>query len=431
MKLNYRRTFFVGLAFLSICAFWELYDGLVPKMLEGSFGMDEVQTGYIMALDNVLALFLLPLIGALSDKVDTKLGRRMPFIIIGTLVASVFIILLPIAQHGKNLPLFLVALGMILLSMALYRSPAVALMPDITPKLLRSKANAIINLMGTLGGAYALVMIGQFYTEDGSSNVPVFLSIVILMILAVALLVITIPEKRLTKEMELSKSEEEIEAEESESRLAKDANGAKLPPEVRKSFILIMSSIFLWFFAYNAVKTAFSRYAEKVWGLPAGEFTNPLMVALGAALISYIPIGFISSKIGRKKMVLIGIVLLTVSYFCGFLVPEYTFYVNVIFAVTGIGWAAINVNSYPMVVEMCKGADTGKYTGYYYTFSMSAQIITPILSGFLLKNISYRTLFPYAVIFSLASFCTMFFVKHGDSKPEKRSTIIENFDTEE
>ncbi|TAH66917.1 MAG: MFS transporter [Anaerolineaceae bacterium] len=416
MKLNYKRTFFVGFAFLSICAFWELYDGIIPKMLEGTFGLGATAVGGIMAIDNVLALFLLPIVGALSDKVDTRIGKRMPFIIGGTLVASLFILILPIADHQGNLILFMIALGIILIAMASYRSPAVALMPDVTPKPLRSKANSIINLMGTLGGAYALVMTLWLYKEDGRINIPVFASVIIIMILSVVFLLITINENKLkakVKEEERAFNIGEEPTEEAEN------TGEKMPKDVRRSFVFILASIFLWFFAYNAVKTAFSRYADKVWGYGGGTYTFPLMVALGAALVSYIPIGIISSKIGRKKTIIGGIVLITLSYLSGFLFTEPSPLINVVFACTGIGWASINVNSYPMVVEMCKSSDTGKYTGYYYTFSMSAQIITPIVSGFLLENVGYRTLFPYAVIFSVASLCTMIFVKHGDSRPPR------------
>ena len=417
MKLNYKRTFFVGFAFLSICAFWELYEGVIPKILEGTFGLGETVVGAIMAIDNVLALFLLPLVGALSDKVRTRMGRRMPFILGGTLVASVFILLLPIAAHNKNFILFMVALGVVLLAMASYRSPAVALMPDVTPKPLRSKANAIINLMGTLGGAYALVMTLWLYKEDGSINLPVFVSIIAIMILSVIFLMITVNENKLAEK--LKKEEEALNAVHNESAEKTADKDDKMPKDVRKSFVFILASIFLWFFAYNAVKTAFSRYADKVWGYGGGTYTFPLMVALGAALVCYIPIGIISSKIGRKKTIIGGILLMTLSYVCGFMFTEPSPLINVVFGCTGIGWAAINVNSYPMIVEMCKSADTGKYTGYYYTFSMAAQIITPIVSGFLLENVGYFTLFPYAVVFSVASLCTMLFVKHGDSRQIK------------
>ncbi|NLO10644.1 MAG: SLC45 family MFS transporter [Clostridiales bacterium] len=416
MKLNYKRTFFVGFAFLSICAFWELYDGIIPKMLEGTFGLGETAVGGIMAIDNVLALFLLPLLGAFSDKVNTRIGKRIPFILGGTLIASVFILLLPVAEHRGNIVLFMIALGIVLIAMASYRSPAVALMPDVTPKPLRSKANAVINLMGTLGGAYSLVMTLWLYKDDGRINLPVFISVVFIMLLSVVFLLITINENKLKEKVMEEEKSFKIEDEPIEKATASDE---KMPKDVRRSFTFILASIFLWFFAYNAVKTAFSRYADKVWGYGGGTYTFPLMVALGAALVSYIPIGIISSKIGRKKTIIGGIILITLSYLSGFLFTEPSPLINVVFACTGIGWASINVNSYPMVVEMCKSSDTGKYTGYYYTFSMSAQIITPIVSGFLLENVGYRTLFPYAVIFSLASLCTMLFVKHGDSKPPK------------
>lgn len=425
MKLNYKRTFFVGFAFLSICAFWELYDGIIPKMLENTFGLGATAVGGVMAIDNVLALFLLPLVGALSDKVNTRIGKRMPFIVGGTLVAALFILILPIADYKGNLVLFMIALGIILISMASYRSPAVALMPDVTPKPLRSKANSIINLMGTLGGAYALVMTLFLYKDDGRINIPVFASVIFIMILSVVFLLITINENKLkakVKEEERAFNIVDVSVEETgntdETGNYEEAKKSdeRMPKDVRRSFVFILASIFLWFFAYNAVKTAFSRYADKVWGYGGGTYTFPLMVALGAALVSYIPIGIISSKIGRKKTIIGGIILITLSYLSGFLFTEPSPLINVVFACTGIGWASINVNSYPMVVEMCSSSDTGKYTGYYYTFSMAAQIITPIVSGFLLENVGYRTLFPYAVVFSLASLCTMIFVKHGDSK---------------
>lgn len=155
------------------------------------------------------------------------------------------------------------------------------------------------------------------------------------------------------------------------------------------------------------------------------------MVATVAAIISYIPIGNIASHIGRKKTILSGIVLMSICYLAAIFVGEYHPLINVAFAAIGVGWAAINVNSYPMIVEMSKGCDIGKFTGTYYTFSMAAQIFTPILSGFLLENISYRTLFPYAFVFSVIAFLTMTQVRHGDSKPMKKKDVLENFDVED
>lgn len=431
MKLNYKRTFFVGLAFMSIAAFWQMYDNIIPLMLKNTFGLDETVTGVVMALDNVLALFLLPLLGSLSDKVDTPIGKRTPFIIGGTAIAVLSLMFIPAADKGKNLFLFIALLGVVLIAMGTYRSPAVALMPDLTPKPLRSKANAVINLMGAVGAVYTLIMVKLLVKGDTPNYQPLFLSVAGLMVLAVVVLVVTINEKKLSAEI-IALEEDVIEADKVDDTYKKDDKQVdkndKMPKEVRRSLYFILASIFLWFTAYNAVTTAFSRYVVEVWKLEVGGFADALLVATVAAILSYLPIGQIASKIGRKKTIIGGIILMTASYFAGSLIIVYSPLINVVFAFTGIGWAAISVNSLPMVLEICKLSDTGKYTGIYYTTSMSAQILTPIISGVLLEKISYATLFPYAVIFSFASLCTMLMVKHGDSKPIKKANAIENFD---
>lgn len=424
MKLNYKRTFFVGMAFLSISAFWQMYDNIIPLILQNSFHLNETIIGAIMAMDNVLAVFLLPLIGTMSDKVDTKLGKRTPFIIGGTLSAIVCMMLLPLADHYKMLGLFVVALALTLIAMAMYRSPAVALMPDLTPKPLRSSANAVINLMGAVGGIYALILIRVLVKKgDHPSYLPVFLGVALIMIVAVVILVATINEKKIAAKIAKEYPEEAEEEKE------KEEHG--LPAPVKRSLVLILVSIFLWFTAYNAVITAFSRYAVTVWGMEGGGFASCLMVAMVAAIISYIPIGIISSKIGRKKSILIGLVMMFISYTSVFFYPTYNVTANIFFAIIGIGWAAVGVNSLPMVVEMSKGSDIGKYTGLYYTFSMTAQIFTPIVSGALLQYVSYNTLFPYAMFFTACAFVTMTMVKHGDSKPVKKENVLENFDVDD
>ena len=424
MKLNYRRTFFVGLAFLSISAFWQMYDNIIPLILQNTFHLNETIIGAIMAMDNVLAVFLLPLIGTMSDKVDTKMGKRTPFIIGGTLVAVICMMLLPLADHYKLLGLFVVALALTLVAMAMYRSPAVALMPDLTPKPLRSSANAVINLMGAVGAIYALILIRVLVKkEENPSYLPVFIGVACMMLLAVVILVATINEKKIA-----AKIAEEY-PEEAEEEKEKEEHG--LPVPVKRSLVLILLSIFLWFTAYNAVTTAFSRYAVTVWGMEGGGFASCLMVAMVAAIISYIPIGMISSKIGRKKSILIGLIMMFISYTSVFFYPTYNATANIFFAIIGIGWAAISVNSLPMVVEMSKGSDIGKYTGLYYTFSMTAQIFTPIVSGALLQYVSYNTLFPYAMFFTACAFITMSMVKHGDSKPVKKANVLENFDVDD
>ena len=437
MKLNYRRTFLIGLAFLSICAFWQMYDNIIPLILQNTFGIGETITGAIMSADNVLALFLLPVFGAISDRVDTKFGKRMPFIVGGTVLAVIFLMILPAADRRENLILFVIALFALLVSMGLYRSPAVALMPDLTPNKLRSKGNAIINLMGAVGGVYTLIMIKLLVSKgERPDYTPLFVSVAALMVIAVGVLVITIQEKKVKAKVDAEvKAYEEkagvvVETEDTVEKEEEEPKAAMLK-EVKRSMIFLLASIFLWFTAYNAVSTAFSRYTKVVWKLEAGGFADCLMVATVAAILSYIPIGNISSKIGRKKTIMGGVVLMSVCYFAAIFAGTYHPLINVAFAAIGVGWAAINVNSYPMIVEMSKGCDIGKFTGTYYTFSMTAQIFTPVLSGFLLEKVSYRTLFPYAFIFSVLAFFTMTQVHHGDARPDKKKSVLENFDVDD
>ena len=459
-KLNYKRTFLIGLAFLSICSFWQMYDNIIPLILQNTYHLGETMTGAVMALDNVLAIFLLPVFGMLSDKVHTKLGRRMPFIVAGTILAVIFMMLLPMIDNAEkarwstgesfsNQVIFLAVLFFTLVSMGLYRSPAVALMPDVTPNHLRSRANAVINLMGAVGGVYALIMIkvlvGKGETPD---YLPLFASIAAVMAIAVGILVITIRENKLREEVEKAeavnteKVEEKAIAEgveaagEIEAVADTEQSGATgkvkgMPKEVKRSMYFMLASIFLWFTAYNAVTTAFSRYTKVVWKMEGGSFANCLMVATVAAILSYIPIGNISAKIGRKKTIMGGVLLMAACYGGAIFAREYHPMVNVAFALIGVAWAAINVNSYPMIVAMSSGSDVGKFTGTYYTFSMAAQILTPVLSGFLLENVSYNTLFPYALFFSLMAFLTMTQVRHGDVKPQKKESILENFDVDD
>ena len=425
MKLNYKRTFFVGLAFLSISSFWQMYDNIIPLILQNTFHLNEVLIGAIMAMDNVLAVFLLPIIGTLSDKVDTPLGKRTPFILGGTIAAVALMMLLPYADQKQILWLFVVALGLTLIAMASYRSPAVALMPDLTPKPLRSSANAVINLMGAIGGVYSLLLI-RFLVKAGErpSYLAVFLGVAGIMAVAVAVLLLTIREKPLAAQIAVEYPDEEEET-------PAGVPSASLPPEVMKSLRLILVSIFLWFTAYNAVTTAFSRYAITVWKMEGGGFASCLLVATGAAIVSYIPTGALAARIGRKKTILVGLVCMFISYTAVLFFPTYHFAANLFFALIGVGWAAVSVNSLPMVVEMSKGSELGKYTGLYYTFSMSAQIVTPILSGALLRYVSYSTLFPYAMFFTACAMVTMSQVKHGDSKPVPKKSVLENFDVDD
>lgn len=436
MKLNYKRTILVGLAFLSISAFWQMYDNVIPLILTNTFKLNETYSGIIMAADNLLALFLLPYFGSLSDKTDTKIGKRMPYILFGTGCAIILMNILPILDNSYFLinsklkvVSFVVTLALLLIAMGIYRSPAVALMPDVTPKPLRSKANAIINLMGALGAIIYLGIAAVLYPSSKTANVEhvdyqiLFICVSAIMFVAVGLLFLCVKEPKLVKE------NQELEAKHPEWDLAVDDGHGdeKLPKEVKRSLIFLLASIALWFAGYNAVTTWFTTYVSKVMGEGLGGASTCLLIATGGAIVSYIPIGSIASKIGRKNTIMSGIVLLATMFLLGFiLTTTYDHIVPIMyvcFALVGLAWAAINVNSLPMVVEMCKGSDIGKFTGYYYTASMAAQIITPTLSGTLMRLVSYKVLFIYAAIFVLLSFLTMIQVKHGDQKVEGKKGL--------
>lgn len=445
MKLNTKRTILIGFAFMSICAFWQFYDNEIPKILKYSFGLGETLTGVVMALDNVLALFLLPMFGAISDGTDTRIGKRMPYIVVGTIMSTILLtILITVARPSGYIALFVGVLLLLLISMGIYRSPAVSLMPDLTPAPQRSSANAIINLMGTVGGIYILIMIKVLLKEAENpaqtNYIPLMLSLVIFMLVSVLVVFLTIKENKIKEEIhqegglhslgDTFDNDTQVGTDNTE-RFEEGTVTRMMPKEVKRSLWFLLVSVFLWFTAYNAVTTAFSRFVGEVWDLHDNAYATCLLVATVAATLSYIPIAYVSRKIGRKKTILIGICLMAASYVITGLYPHFSASINIFFALVGIGWAAINVNSYPMVVEMSKAGEIGKFTGTYYTFSMAAQVFTPIFSGFLLEHISYRTLFPYAFIFSALAFCTMLMVRHGDVKPAKKEKIIDNFDVDD
>ena len=436
MKLNYKRTFLVGLAFMSISAFWTFYDQCIPYILKYTFGKEEVTANAIMAIDNVLALFLLPLFGALSDKTHTRFGRRTPYVALGTLAAVICFALMGVGLSMRLFPLFFVALFAMLIAMGTYRSPAVSLMPDLTPHPLRSKANAIINLMGTVGGASSLLAtmvlikssssaeVGTVYEAD-QSYWPVFLSVMTFMTLTALIFLFTVKERAWRDELVERGELDRVEKKEEQT-----GKGEKLPRPVLRSLIFILLAVAFWFMAYNGVTTSLSRYCKEMLGKGLNESSGYTMIAMIVAAVAFIPIGLLSSKFGRKKTILFGISLMLAAFvLASFLQYGYMtdLLLYVIFSAVGIGWASINVNSYPMVVEMSHGADVGKYTGYYYTFSMAAQVCTPIVSGFLISekylNLGYGSLFPYAAAFMVAALVCMLFVKHGDAKAPKQGVL--------
>ena len=501
MKLNYKRTFLVGFAFLSISAFWQMYDTVIPLILRDTYGMLDGPAGIIMGLDNVVALFLLPLFGSVSDgnrapkwvwfallgagvvsaalsflagsagaaaylaaglprlagslptieliteilasicaaalvvlplmtflaRKAAKLGRRIPYILFGTIGAVISMAVLQYAEHYLGLLFFGAALGILLIFMGAYRSPAVALMPDVTPKPVRSKGNAIINLMGAVGGAFSLVAISALVFDGANGRTEylyLFLAVGVLMLLAALTVVFTVPEHKYVEQMRAINYG--VSEEEDQSKSIEVDGEEKLPPAVRTSLILILATITLWFLGYNAVTTAFSKYATKMWSSGLEHVSRCLLVATAVAIISYIPIGFLASRIGRKKTIIIGLVVATACFIFGALWSKtFSLALYVMFGAVGFAQAAVTVNTFPMVWEISRYGNVGKYTGYYYTCSMAAQIVTPIVSGYLLQYLGYGSLFPYAAVFVALAIIPIALAKYGDSKPGAPSSKLE------
>ena len=466
MKLNYKRTLLVGMAFFLISAFWQAYDAIIPLILTNHFGLPQTASGAVMSIDNVLAVFMLPIFGAISDKVNTKMGKRTPFILIGTIVAVVAFVALTLIDNYQlarmetfsfmpdvselsdpevrawmaermwsltvenPLPLvgFIATLLVVLIAMATFRSPAVALMPDVTVKPLRSKANAIINLTGTAGGILVLALGIVFATSKKlyMSYTGYVIAVVAIMLTGLVIFLLCVKEKKWAAEMEEESNRLGIDTV-SDSDGQTVTKGKLSRPEL-VSLLLILASVALWYIGYNSITSKYSVYATNILGF---DYNLTLIIAQAAAIVSYIPVGIISSKVGRRKTILFGVAILATAFFAGHFitrdVPSAIMYP--IFILAGIGWASINVNSFPMVVELARGGDVGKYTGYYYTASMAAQIVAPILSGLLYDLFEMQNVFfLFGAAFVVFSFITMFFVKHGDSKPIEKKSVLESLD---
>lgn len=478
MKLDYKRTIKVGLAFMIIMVFWEVYDFAVPLMLDRTYGLSSSIRGLIMGMDNLLAIFLLPLFGMLSDRSKGKrFGRRTPFIFLGTIIACIFVIVMVfmenfqlqtlVAQGIKDpnvlvnkgfldavylapeyinattgsaagleyldalhsaqsamaaaytkanpisLILFVCALFVLLVAMSTFRSPAVALMPDVTVKPLRTSANAIINFMGGVG-AFLAIGIYTFLTPEYGSYVILFLILAAVMIVGLVLYLIFVKENKfVAMRYEEEKRWNIIDEEE-------QVGNERLSKGKLISLILILLAVFLWFMGYNAVKSHLSVYAVKVLNMKTSEvgiinFAN----GFGGA-IALFPVALFANKLGRKKTVMIGLVIAAAALLpCAWLGYSTRWLFAVFFVLAGFGLIIINVNTLPMVVELSRGSNVGRYTGFYYVATMSAQAITPYIAGLFMDNIKENTVFIYATVCIMLSFIVILFVKHGDNKPSK------------
>ncbi|TVP85907.1 MAG: MFS transporter [Acholeplasmataceae bacterium] len=435
LKLNYRSTFFIGFGFFSILMLWQIYNTYAPiflgRLLSSTGEIDPESAplvGFIMALDNFFALFMLPIFGILSDRTKTRFGRRIPYIVVGMFVAALIFPLIAVAYILNSLVGVIIMMLMVLIIMNIYRNPAVSLMPDVTPKPLRSKANGIINLIGYVGaiiGGGLVIIFGESIDDPILSVMP-FLIVSGVMLVAMLLLFIKIKENKLVEETK----EDMVIGEAYSTALGEIGENVPLSRSDKINMFLILFAVFLWFSAFNSIETFISSYTDTVLGRIdiAGTITIILVLS---AMITFIPAGLLASRLGRKFSVIGGLALMGLGLFATMLLhePNALFFGGI--SVIGVGWAFINVNSYPMIVEMSHKDNVGRYTGYYYTSSMLAQSFTPIVAGaFIRAMASFTVLFPYALVLVVIAFVTFFFVKENKDVVKEIKKGLDAFDVD-
>ena len=468
LKLNYKRTFIIGFAFFGILLLWQVYDSRCPTFLTelfkealGAATIEEVQylVGIMMALDNLAALIMLPIFGALSDKTHTKIGKRMPYILVGTFCCAVAFPFVPVFFHYHNLGGTIAMMAIVVFFAMMYRNPAVSLMPDITPKPLRSKANGIINIMGYIGGAFATVVgivfvLSSYLGVDssnwlnGTANIWLieapFLVASVLMVISALVLFFLINENKVEEEvkpeMELGEKLAQVEnsvAHDDEKPMSK-ANKIML--------FLILGAEFLWFMADNGIGTFMGNYT--LYYLHCQTSSNMINTIVGGvgSVVGFLVGGILAGKIGRKWTIMSGLGLTTVALLIWLIlslsipvtIPEegynsFPIYLYFIWAIKGFGMSLVHVNSYPMVVELCSSKKVGRFTGFYYASSMAAQTITPVALGslLLLESFSFQLLPVYALVLVAVAAIIFMFVKNIKIKKEKVKKGLEALDVDD
>lgn len=485
LKLNVKRTCIIGFAFFGILLLWQVYDSWCPTFLTELFGKamygearwlsvrdtknaSEVLSvqylvGIMMAIDNLAALILLPIFGNLSDKTETKIGKRMPFILVGTFISAIAFPFIPVLFYNNNVVGTILVMALVVCTMMMYRNPAVALMPDLTPKPLRSKANGIINIMGYMGGLFATITgivfsltqflrgtkkvtdVGLVYEPNwATGNIWVieapFLIASVLMVLSAIFLYVKIKENKIKEEIK-----EEMELGENQAEVVDKVNDDLPMTRANKTMLLlILFAEFFWFMAENGIGTFMGNYTIYYLGAESGSnMVNTIVGGVGSVL-GFALGGYIASKIGRKWTVVGGLGITLASYLL-WMIASFTFLkgvagngsfpiiIYVIWLVKGFGMSLVHINSFPMVVELCTSKKIGRFTGFYYASSMAAQTITPIALGALLliPNFGFELLPVYALICLSVSFVIFVFIKNVKTKKTRIAKGLEAFDAED
>ena len=407
-RFDWPRTFLLGFGFLGVSVIWALYNAYMPIFLQERFGLSATATGWVMTIDNILAILLLPFLGALSDRTRTRLGRRRPYILVGSIVATVMFLLIPGAVSNGVLWVMMITVILLNLSMALFRTPVIALMPDITPPRFRSQANGIINFMGGIGSLLAFFGGGPLY--DTALALP-FIVGGLVMLGACLLVVFLIREPAIAepagpegaKPLSLAASAKEL------------AGNLKDVFTGERSLLFILLAIFCWFVGYNAVETFFTSYAKFHLGMKESIGTLILGFFSVTFMITAIASGFIGSRFGRRNTIRVGlVVVLAVMLSALFIRSRWP--LTAAFLIGGFGWGLVNVNSLPMVVDMTTLEKVGGYTGLYYFFSQAANIVAPPVAGGLIDLLGYPALMYFAAAMFVAAVIIVSFVRRGDVK---------------
>lgn len=431
-KLDYRKTFLIGFGFFGTSVMWKLYNDYVPIFLQAGnpafetatkaagFGLGAALTGFVMTLDNIAGLFLLPLIGVWSDRVWTRIGRRKPFIITLAPIAIAAFLTIPLvvkaippalsgqsAELGGSMALFMIAIGIFLLAMAGFRTPVISLMPDLTPSKLRSQANGVINLMGGLGGVMITLIGAWLYGIDIAMP---FIVAGVLMAAAVIMLMIFVQEQR-----ELTDGPE---AREEEQRLGALRSLGRVPAAVRPSLLFMLASIFLWFVGYNAIETFFTSYGVQVLGIRENQASLLSSISYVTFILFSVPSGYLAARIGRRKTITTGLLVFAGLLLVGYLIPN-IIVIGAALALGGCAWALVNINSLPMVVDTARSdASIGTFTGFYYLASQLAAIAGPVLNGVVIEQSgNYGLVLLMPVIFFILAAATMQRVTRGEARP--------------
>lgn len=399
LKLDYKKTFLIGFGFFASSLAWSVYNANVPLILQDYISSSMV-IGLIMAVDNVFAIIFQPLFGSLSDKTNTKRGKRLPYILVGIPICATLFVFIPWTNS------VLALMGVVILFnfvMSTWRSPVIALMPDVTPSPLRSKANGVINLMGGVGGVIAFLIGGILINSFGMKSPFMFSGVV--MMIAWALLFFFVKEPAVLSKEERLKVEEKEKKEELVDKKS-----------INKSLTCILLAIFFWFLGYNAIETFFTTYATSVLGTSKGTASITLTFFSLALVVGAIPAGIIGTKYGRKKTIITGLIGIIILFGLQIVTNNLTV-VKILLALAGLCWALVNINSLPMVLEIAKSSRIGKYTGYYYFFSASSAIISPPLVGLICDlTDNYLNLFVYSVIAFICALVCISMAKHGEAE---------------